>query len=98
MPTPSPAQLPLLDIPPTPRSDRRGEDARARGERRAASSNAARYCNALLAELDKIAVAQSAERPDAAEQLAELFAAAERSHAERMRRSASQPNRKRRAG
>jgi hypothetical protein len=97
MPRQSTAQLPLLDIPPAPRSDRRGEDARARGERRAASSNAARYCNALLAELDKIAVAQTAERPDAAEQLAELFAAAERAHAERLNRGAS-PVRRRRAG
>ena len=98
MPRPSTAQLPLLDIPPAPRHDRREEDARARGERRAASSHAARYCNALLAELDKIAVAQAGDRPDAAERLAALFAAAERAAAERAEQERARRARRRRAG
>ncbi len=74
---PSLEQLALLDLPPAPRP----EDDRARAKRRANTSNAARYCNQLLAELDRIQAAQAeAAQHDRAEHLARLFEAAERAH------------------
>ena len=74
---PSLEQLALLDLPPAPRP----EADRARAKRRANASTAARYCSALLAELDRIQAAQTeAARHDRAEHLAQLFEAAERAH------------------
>ncbi len=62
------AQLPLLELPPGKPSVRRKKPLSA--------ELTAKHCNALLAELDRVAAAQAAR----AHHLVELFAAAERAH------------------
>jgi len=62
------AQIALLELPPAP--------PRAQPARRAMSASmTARHCNALLAELDRVA-----EQRRRAQSLADLFEAAERAH------------------
>jgi hypothetical protein len=64
------AQLALIDLPPS----RKRPGVRARPPMSPAVT--ARHCNALLAELDRIALAERAR----ATHLAELFQAVERAH------------------
>lgn len=63
-----PAQLALIDLPPSPK--RRDDGAR----RRAQAATNAQHCQALLAELGRVA----SEQRDRAEHLAALFEACER--------------------
>lgn len=67
----TPVQLPLLETPPTVDPVREVE------KKRRAATMTARHCNALLAELDRVA------QLDRAQHLANLFEAAERAHATR---------------
>lgn len=74
------AQLALLELPP-PSGKRPGSRAR----RPMSPASTVKHCNALLAELDRIARAESAR----ATQLAELFTAVERAHESRSRDAAA---------
>ena len=72
------AQLALLDLPASepqrvrlPRVDR--------SRRRLSAAQTAKHCNALLAELERVALREQS----GAERLAELYAAAERLHGHR---------------
>ncbi len=79
----TPVQLALLETPPAV------DPAREVERKRRAASMTARACNALLAELDRVA------QLDRAQHLANLFEAAERAHAAREAELANQARRRR---